>query len=188
MDQDSQIRRIQARLKTPIIPIGLMGSGKSHVGERLAQSLGLSFMDVDRVIEDEEGCSIAALFETKGEPYFRARERETISRLISGDVCVLSPGGGAIMAADTADLIFGNTLSLWLNADMDVLVDRVSRNSNRPLLKNGDPRDILTGLLERRGPIYAKAHITVDSNSPDVAVTVAKALNAIDDYLKEDNL
>jgi shikimate kinase len=176
---------IRRRLKKPIVLIGLMGAGKTHVGRKLAVALDVPYTDIDTVIVEEEGASIASLFETKGEPYFRDVERKTIKRFLSGDVGILSPGGGAVMTPDTADLIWDKALSIWLCAGIDVLVERVSRNADRPLLKQGNPREILQNLMEKRGPVYARASISVNSESSDVNITVQKVLNALDAYLKE---
>lgn len=173
-------------LNRPIIVIGLMGAGKSHVGAGLARALNLPYVDVDKEIEGEQGCSIAALFDSKGEAYFRDMERKRLSDFISGAIKVISPGGGAVMNNETASLIWDRCLSVWLRADLDVLVERTSRNNNRPLLKNGNPREILSSLMEKRNPVYAKANIVVDSNSPDVGVTIQKTLTALHDYLKKE--
>ncbi len=184
---NSKIQNIQNHLKKPLVVIGLMGAGKSHVGAMLAKSLHMPLVDVDRMIEEEEGRTIAQLFETKGEPYFRTLERNTISSLIDdGTQKIISAGGGAVMNEDTANLIWSSCVSIWLKADLDVLVERTSRNNNRPLLKTGNPCEILSALMEKRYPVYGRANICVDSNSPDVGVTLEKTLTALEDYLKEE--
>ena len=184
---DKKIQDIQTLLKKPVIVIGLMGAGKSHIGAMLAQSLNLPFVDADKDIEQQEGTSIADLFEKRGEGYFRGVERATLKKLIDGDLKIISPGGGAVMNEETANLIWSSCISIWLKADLDVLVERTSRNANRPLLKTGNPRDILSALMMKRNPVYARANICVDSNSSDVHVTLEKTLSALETYLKEQN-
>src|ERR1700730_3868619 len=148
-----------------------MGAGKSKVGRRLALRLGLPFFDSDREIETAAGETIEEIFANRGERVFRAGERRGISpllglavpRLWALPVHVLAPGGAAFMDPATRELVARRGVSLWLRADLDVLVSRVLRRSNRPLLKQGDPRTILAELIERRYPVYAEADVVVDS-------------------------
>ena len=144
-----------------IVLVGLMGAGKTCIGRDLAERLGLPFIDADQEIETAAGCSIEDIFSIYGESEFRAGERRVISRLLEGPVHVLATGGGAFMDADTREHILREATSIWLRADLDLLVSRVSRRGDRPLLKDSDPRTILKALIEERYPVYADADITI---------------------------
>jgi shikimate kinase len=146
-----------------LVLVGLMGVGKSSVGKRLAQRLGLPFRDADSEIEAAAGMSIAEIFERDGEAAFRAGERKVIARLLGDPIHVLATGGGAFMTEDTRKLIAERGLSIWLKAELDELVKRVGRRNNRPLLKQGDPRQILERLMQERYPTYAEADLAVSS-------------------------
>src|SRR5438132_4900446 len=150
-----------------------MGAGKSKIGRRLAARLGLPFFDSDPEIEAAAGETIEEIFLNRGERVFREGERRVIARLLAQPAHVLATGGGAFMDPVTRALIARRGVSLWLRADLDVLVSRVSRRSNRPLLKEGNPRAVLSELIERRYPIYAEADITIDSDDgpPDLTAT-----------------
>ena len=162
-----------------IVVVGLMGAGKSKVGRRLALRLGLPFFDSDPEIETAAGETIEEIFANRGERVFRAGERRVIARLLAQPVHVLATGGGAFMDPATRELVARRGVSLWLRADLDVLVSRVLRRSNRPLLKQGDPRVILTELIERRYPLYAGADVVVDSGEGSPEATVTRAIAAL---------
>lgn len=147
-----------------LVLVGLMGAGKSTVGRRLASSLRLPFHDADHEIEAAAGCSISDFFERYGEKAFREGERKVIARLLSGPRHVLATGGGAFMDPDTRKVIKERGLSIWLRADISLLLERVTKRPTRPLLKDGDPRATMERLIEERYPIYAEADIVVDSN------------------------
>jgi shikimate kinase len=159
-----------------VVLVGLMGAGKTKIGRRLAIRLGLPFFDSDQEIEAAAGETIEEIFANRGEQAFRDGERRVIARLLAGPVHVLATGGGAFMDPMTRAVIARRGVSLWLRADLDVLVQRVSRRADRPLLKAGDPRAILSELIERRHPIYAKAEVTVDSGDGSPEATVNRAL------------
>lgn len=163
----------------PIVLVGMMGVGKSTVGRRLAARLGLAFVDADEEIEKAAGMSIADMFEAYGEAHFRDGERRVIARLIDGAPKVIATGGGAFMQADTRALILDHALAIWLDADIDILVDRVSRREGRPLLKGRDPRVVLTELAAVRNPVYALAPIHIKSVSAPHDATVEKILEAL---------
>jgi shikimate kinase len=146
-----------------VVLVGMMGSGKSSVGRRLAGRLGLPFVDADSEIEKAAGMTIDEIFASQGEPYFRAGEARVIARLLDGGAQVLATGGGAFMNPETRAAIRGKGLSVWLRATLDVLNRRVRRRTDRPLLKNTDPTEALRRLIEERYPIYAEADITVES-------------------------
>jgi shikimate kinase len=169
----------QIRLDRPIVLIGMMGVGKSTVGRLLGAELGLKFIDTDEEIEKAAGLSIAEIFERFGEEYFRDGERRVISRLISEGPAVIATGGGAFINDETRALIKEECYSVWINADIGVLVSRVSRRNHRPLLIGKDPQVVLTELFEKRGPIYALADYQVRSDSTPQNSTVDQILRVL---------
>ena len=162
-----------------IVLVGLMGAGKTSIGRRLAARLGLPFHDADVEIELAAGCSIAELFTRFGEPEFRAGERRVIRRLLAGEPIVLATGGGAFMDPETRTTIRRDGVSLWLRASLPTLVRRVAQRSHRPLLANGDPAQILQGLMDKRNPIYAEADLVVDCGEESPDTTTAQVLEAL---------
>jgi shikimate kinase len=149
----------------PLVLIGLMGVGKSTVGRRLAKKIDWPFIDSDDEIEKAAGCSVADIFSMHGEPIFRDLEQKVIARLVSDRPVVIATGGGAWMQPAVREGIKAHATSVWLRADLDVLVDRVNRRDHRPLLETGDKRTILSKLMEERYPVYQHADLVVDSNS-----------------------
>src|SRR5215831_13936254 len=162
-----------------IVLVGLMGAGKSKIGRRLAARLNLPFFDSDHEIEMAAGESIEEIFANRGEKVFRDGERRVIARLLDQPVHVLATGGGAFMDATTRRLIERRGVSLWLRAELDVLVSRVSRRNNRPLLKVGDTRTVLSELIERRYPVYAEANVIIESGESSPELTVTRAIAAL---------
>jgi shikimate kinase len=156
-----------------------MGVGKTTIGRRLAQRLGLAFVDADEEIEAAAGMTIGEIFEVFGEAYFRDGERRVIARLIDGNPKVIATGGGAFMNEQTRALILENATAVWLEADLDTLVERVGRRSTRPLLKDRDPRQVLSDLAKVRNPIYALAPIHVRSQPSPHDATVKAILKAL---------
>lgn len=152
-------------LAKPVVLIGLMGAGKSTIGRRLALRTGREFVDSDDEIVDAAGCSIADIFAIHGEKIFRDLEQRVIKRLLDRDDIILATGGGAWMQPLVRELIQSKAVSVWLNADLQVLLDRVEKRNHRPLLEQGDKREILSKLMEERYPIYAEATLSVDSNN-----------------------
>ena len=142
-----------------IVLVGLMGAGKTKIGRRLAARLNLPFSDSDNEIETAAGETIEEIFRKRGEAVFRDGERRVIARLLEQPPHILATGGGAFMDPATRALIARRGVSVWLRADLDVLVARVSRRNNRPLLQRSDPRSVLAELIERRHPVYAEADI-----------------------------
>jgi shikimate kinase len=178
----TQRRTVPARRFVPcrtVVLVGLMGAGKSKIGRRLAARLSLPFFDSDREIEIAAGESIEEIFVNRGEQVFRDGERRVIARLLAQPVHVLATGGGAFMDQTTRGVIERRGVSLWLRADLDVLVSRVSRRSNRPLLKSGDARAILGELIEKRYPVYAESDVIVDSSEGSPEFTVTRAIAAL---------
>jgi shikimate kinase len=147
-----------------IVLVGLMGAGKSSVGRRLAARLGIPFVDSDTEIEASAGCTISEIFARHGEAAFRDGERRVIARLLEMPAQVMATGGGAFMDPATRQAIGRHAVSVWLRAELDVLVRRCSRRGGRPLLDQGDPGAVLAKLIEARYPVYAEADIVVDSS------------------------
>jgi shikimate kinase len=162
-----------------IVLVGLMGAGKSKIGRRLAARLNLPFFDSDHEIEMAAGESIEEIFANRGERVFRDGERRVIARLLTQPVHVLATGGGAFMDEMTRAVIERRGISLWLRADLDVLVSRVSRRSDRPLLKVGDARMVLGELIEQRYPVYAEANVMIESGEGSPELTVTRAIAAL---------
>lgn len=177
-----------ANLERSIVMVGLMGAGKSSIGRRLATRLGLPFVDADNEIEKAAGCSISEIFDRFGEKAFRDGERKVIARLMDGPMQVLSTGGGAFMDDDTRALIAERGVSVWLRADLDLLVQRCSRRNTRPLLQNGDPREILQKLIDERYPIYGEADITVDAGDRDHEDTVDYVIDQINAFARDEQM
>lgn len=183
----AEIARIARRVDRPIVLVGMMGVGKTTVGRRLAAMLDLPFVDADEEIEKAAQMPIPEIFAQFGEPYFRDGERRVIARLVgagaSGDRKVLATGGGAFVDPETRRLILERAISVWLDSDVDTLVERVGRKDNRPLLKQGNPREILTRLREERRPHYEQAAIHIVSGQQPHSVTANTILKAIDSWL-----
>ena len=171
------------KVSRTIVLIGLMGAGKSCIGRRLATLLGLKFVDADTEIERAADCTIEEIFERHGEAAFRDGERRVIERLLGQAVQVLATGGGSFMDPRTRAAIHERAISVWLRADLDLLLKRTGRRNNRPLLQRGDPRGILEGLMAERYPVYGEANIVVDSVDGPPEVTVERVRAAVEDYL-----
>ncbi|HEY7669010.1 MAG TPA: shikimate kinase [Hyphomicrobium sp.] len=166
-----------------IVMVGLMGCGKSAVGRRLAAKLGLPFIDADEEIEKAAGKTIEDIFAEHGEPYFRDGERKVLARLLRSGPQVLATGGGAFMNAETRAAIAEAGISIWLRAELPLLVRRVAKRSNRPLLKSGDPEEVMRNLMETRYPVYALADITVESRDVPHEVIVGETLERLAEAL-----
>jgi shikimate kinase len=169
-----------------IVLVGLMGAGKSAVGRRLAARLGLPFVDSDSEIEAAAGETIEEIFRHHGEAAFRNGERRVIARLLDGPVHVLATGGGAFMDPETRQRISERGISIWLRADLELLLARVARRDNRPLLKTGDPRTVLAALIEQRHPVYAAADIVVDSIDGPLELTLGRVITELRRHLTAD--
>jgi len=161
--------------------VGLMGVGKSTVGRRLAKRLRLEFVDSDVEIEQAAGCTISEIFDKFGEANFRDGERRVIARLVTGPPKVIATGGGAFMDARTRALILDSCIAVWLDADVKLLAERVSRRDNRPLLKGKDAATVLSELAAKRNPYYAEAHIHIRSESTPHDDAVERIIRAIGD-------
>lgn len=159
--------------------VGMMGAGKTTIGRRLAPRLGLPFRDADHEIEKAAGMTVAELFDRHGEASFRRGEALVIERLISGPPIVLATGGGALTHEGTRKLLAERALTVWIRADLDVIVRRAARRGNRPLLKTGDPKEIIARLMAARAPFYERADIHIDSAAGPHARTVDAVFSAI---------
>ncbi|HEV2561160.1 MAG TPA: shikimate kinase [Rhizomicrobium sp.] len=169
-----------SRLKRTIALVGMMGAGKSSVGRRLAAKLDVEFRDADAEIETAAGCSINDIFDRFGEPAFRDGERKIIARLLALEPHVLATGGGAFVDPNTQARIKDVAVSVWIKVPLEVLLARVQRRDTRPLLRNGEPREILEKLLAEREPFYAQADIIVESENGPHNAAVDKILAALE--------
>lgn len=183
MDQPRDMNSIEALLarlgERSIVLVGLMGCGKSSVGRRLASRLGVGFVDADEEIERVAAKSIVEIFADHGEAYFRDGERRVIARLLSSGPQVLATGGGAFINPETRANIRARGVSIWLRADLPVLMRRVSKRDTRPLLKSGDPEATMRDLMAKRYPIYADADITIESRDVPHDVIVNEVIAAL---------
>ena len=167
------------KLDKSVVLVGMMGAGKTSVGRRLASTLGMPFRDADAEIETAAGCSINEIFERFGEPAFRAGERKVIARLLNEPPHILATGGGAFMDPETRARIRESAISVWLKANVDLLLERVRRKDNRPLLKNTDSRAALVRLMGEREPVYAQADIVVESDDGPHDTVVKRIIAAL---------
>jgi shikimate kinase len=168
------------QLGRSLVLVGLMGAGKTSIGRRLAKTLAAPFIDADEEIVAAAGMSIPDIFTLYGEPRFRELERRVVARLLDREVLVLALGGGAFIDPDTRARVAERAISIWLRADLETLMARTARKrGTRPLLEQGDPREILAGLMEQRYPIYAEADFTVDSQTEPHEAVVERILAMI---------
>lgn len=168
-----------------VVLIGLMGAGKTAVGRRLAAKLDLPFTDADSEIEAAAGETISEIFASHGEPYFRRGEARVIARLLKNGPQVLATGGGAYMDAGTRENIKARGVSVWLKADLPLLLNRVRRRDHRPLLKGRDPEAVMRDLMQKRYPVYAQSDITVESRDLPHDVIVVDVIEALSRFLGE---
>ncbi|MDX8435420.1 shikimate kinase [Mesorhizobium sp. M4B.F.Ca.ET.215.01.1.1] len=162
-----------------IVFVGLMGAGKTAIGRKVAAMLSLPFIDSDQEIESVSRMTVPELFERYGETEFRALEQRVILRLLENGPQVLSTGGGAFMNAQTREAIAGHGVSVWLKAELDLLMERVSKKQNRPLLKSPDPRAVLERLMGERYPVYATSDVTVPTRDDRKEVIAAEVVAAL---------
>jgi shikimate kinase len=180
---DSAIKGLAARIERPIVLVGMMGVGKSTIGRKLAQLLDLPFADADEEIEQAAQMSVAEIFERFGEDYFRDGERRVIARLLESGPMVLATGGGAFVQPVTRALILERGIAVWLDSDVATLVERVGRRDTRPLLRGGDPKEIVARLKAEREPAYAQAPIKVMSNAGPHGEAVGRILQELAAWL-----
>lgn len=166
-----------------VVFVGLMGAGKTAIGRKVAATLGLPFTDSDHEIESVSRMTIPDLFDRYGEAEFRSLEQRVIARVLESGPQVLSTGGGAFMNEQTREAIAAGGLSVWLKADVDTLLDRVSKKQNRPLLRNADPRAVLERLMAERYPVYALADVTVATRDERKEVIAGEVIEALGRHL-----
>ncbi|MBZ9978661.1 shikimate kinase [Mesorhizobium sp. BR-1-1-10] len=162
-----------------IVFVGLMGAGKTAIGRKVATMLSLPFIDSDQEIESVSRMTVPELFERYGETEFRALEQRVILRVLENGPQVLSTGGGAFMNAQTREAVAAHGVSVWLKAELDLLMDRVSKKQNRPLLKSADPRAVLERLMAERYPVYATSDVTVPTRDDRKEVIAAEVIEAL---------
>lgn len=180
LTREATARAVVVALGTrSIVLVGMMGAGKTTIGKRLAARLGLDFRDADAEIEKAADRTIPEIFAEKGEAYFRDGERRVIARLLAEGPMVLATGGGAFMRAETREAIAASGVSVWLKAEFDVLMARVRRKSNRPLLQTADPEGTLRRLIDERYPTYALADLTVLSRDVSHDVVTEEIVDAL---------
>jgi shikimate kinase len=166
-----------------VVLVGMMGVGKSTIGRRLAARLKLPFVDADTEIEAAAGMTIPEIFEQHGEPHFRDGEARVIARLLEGGPVVLATGGGAFLREETRTRIAARAISIWLKADHDVIMRRVRRRADRPLLQTADPEGTVTRLLAEREPVYATADLTIASREVPHDKIVEECIEALHAHL-----
>lgn len=177
------MQKVFDRLDRPIVLVGLMGAGKSTVGRRLARRLKLQFVDTDVAIEEASGTTTSELFERYGEQNFRDGERRLVARLVDGEVRVIATGGGAFIDPRTRQLLKERAITVWLDAPIEVLVERTARRNNRPLLRKGNRAETLARLAEQRGPMYSEALIHIRSGHGSHGEVVEAIIAALESHL-----
>lgn len=174
---------VDALGRRSIVLVGMMGAGKSSIGRKLGIRLALPFVDADTEIEAAAGMTIQEIFEVRGEAEFRAGEARVLARLLESGPQVLATGGGAYMNPNTRALIAEKAVSIWLKADFDVLMKRIRRRSDRPLLHTSDPAATLRKLIDERYPVYALADIAIESRDVPHEVIVDELIDAVTAHL-----
>lgn len=190
MNRREGANSLAMRLKKTVALVGMMGCGKTAVGTALARRLAVPFLDSDAAIVEAANMTIAEIFERDGEAFFRSREAEVLARLMEGQACVLSTGGGAYLAESNRAVIHAKGVALWLKADVDLLWSRVKHKTTRPLLRTDDPRATLESLARVREPQYAKAELAAeakpDYSIEDMVEVVVEVLSRRPDVLERD--
>ncbi len=186
LDSAGLSRNIMLGLDRHIVLIGMMGAGKSKLGKLLSKSLQMNLVDVDKEIEKSIGLSVAEIFDRLGEKAFRDAEAKTIHKALHDrHNNIIATGGGAVMNADTTSEILTKSVSVWVRASLEVMVERTSRNTGRPLLKGVNIEEKLKDLMKQRYPVYEKASVIVDSHDGPASETLHQALVKLDEFLKK---
>lgn len=163
LSDEEKLSEITRILEVPVVLVGMMGSGKTRLGKMLAARLNLDFYDSDQEVEKAAGCTIPEIFERFGERAFRDGEKRVVRRLLENGPCVIASGGGTMMNPETAHIVWEGSVSIWLKAELDLLMKRLNGVQDRPLLKEKDPQAVLEDLLLKRNPIYARSSLTVET-------------------------
>lgn len=169
-------------MKKPIVLVGLMGSGKSTIGYRLAKKLHLNFVDTDNLVEERVGCSISEIFKYAGEDFFKKKESEILREVMVSKPCVISTGGGTFLEEENRNLILNNSVSIWLKADSNVILERVSKRNTRPHLEVGDKAETIRKLIDESYPIYAMANININSDEGPHMLIVDSIINQLKEF------
>jgi shikimate kinase len=174
--------RIKGHMTRPVVLVGMMAAGKTHLGRLLAETLDVPFIDTDLMVEEKAGKSIAAIFAQDGEPAFRALEAATIAAILGNTPkpAIVATGGGAILNPASADLIFSAAITVWVRATPGTIIKRTAHRNDRPLLKNGNPQKILEDLAAVRDPIYTRANIVIDTDDTTPRWALHAVLKEID--------
>jgi shikimate kinase len=184
--ESDQVERVLARLgKRCIVLVGMMGAGKTSIGRRLANLLHLPFLDADSEIEKAANLTIPEIFASYGEAEFREGEKRVVARLLASGPAVLATGGGAFMNEETRERCRAEGVTIWLKADVPVLLERVRKKGNRPLLNGNDPEGVMQRLLAEREPTYALANITIASREGPHQAVVGEIVAALDTHFSE---
>lgn len=185
MREKEQISVIKTELLKPVVLVGLMGAGKTSLGDSLSKTLGVDFIDSDDVIIERDGRSIAEIFARSGEGYFRDLERQVLAELSkTAKPCVIGTGGGAFMDEGTRQVILGSALSVFLKADIEVLQERIGSGEGRPLFKGKTVEEVLKTLIQERYPIYNQATLTVETYDEPEQETLNRLISALYIHLK----
>lgn len=163
---------MERKLKKTIVLVGMMGSGKTFVGRKLAEHLSVDFLDTDQVIMEQESRSIINIFSDDGERVFREIESQTVNSLLKDKPCVVSLGGGAITTPSVLSNIKSNSISVWIKADIDVILSRLEEDQTRPLIQNDDKKEVVKSLLNEREFLYSQADIHVENNSVEISSVI----------------
>lgn len=180
-------KSITNSLEKPIVMVGLMGAGKTSIGRALARNLGVAFIDSDKEIESAAGCSVVDIFSVYGESEFRRAEEKVIERLLDEEpkLKIISTGEGAFITPAVREMLASRAITIWLRADLNLLVKRTNFRNTRPQLLNTDSKKILSQLINDRYDIYAMADITVETRDENLQKTLGKVLSALNDYCKK---
>ncbi|MFK7838923.1 MAG: shikimate kinase [Bdellovibrionales bacterium] len=174
---------IQKTLQQPIVLIGMMGTGKTHLGKLLANELNMEFFDSDQVVEKRGGLTINEIFELYGEERFRQAEEKTVLELLNAKPSIIATGGGAPMNAQILGAIKKQSISIWLNSNIETIYERIKQTKNRPLLKTDNPKETLSALLDQRKDTYAKANIKIDINANNADKALQEIIEAISELI-----
>lgn len=170
------------KISKPLVLIGMMGVGKTHLGKLLASELDVDFTDTDLVVEERAGCTISEIFERDGEAKFREVEAQTIQSLLGDELRVISTGGGAILNPMTLNALLERSVCIWVNASFEILWARVSKNANRPLLACENPQEVLKALIKERELLYKKAHIHIENDANNINQIMQGLIKQLEEY------